>query len=175
MDIITKIKEILFELFDKKIFRVAVGLLLFVFVIRNYTSVSDNITKFKNDYNINSLSISGIKNSIDNEILKENQKRQEAIKHKKTQNIEYPEITENTRVFIVDSVMFSETEDNVIFKMDEMSILVDENHKNFAKYLQDKKVGDVVIVPINDIVEQEDIPNTKAFYKMTIKEIKNLH
>ena len=37
------------------------------------------------------------------------------------------------------------------------------------------KQGDVVIVPINDIVEQEDIPNTKAFYKMTIKEIKNLH
>lgn len=174
MDIITRIKEILFELFDKKIFRFAVGLLLFVFVIRNYTSISDNITKFKNDHNINSLSISGIKNSIDNEILKENQKRQEAIKHKKTQNIEHPEITPNTKVFVVETIIFNETENNVIFKMDEMSILVDENHKNFAKHLQDKKVGDVVIVPIKDILEENDIPDTKTFYKMTIKEIKNL-
>ena len=174
MDIITKIKEILFELFSKKIFRLAVGLLLFVFVIRNYTSISDNITKFKNDHNINSLSVSTIKNSIDNEILKENQKRQEVIKRKKTQNIKYPEITPNTKVFVVEAIIFNETENNVVFKMDEMSLLVDENHKNFAKHLQNKKVGDVVIVPIKDIIEEKDIPDTKTFYKMTIKEIKNL-
>ena len=55
-----------------------------------------------------------------------------------------------------------------------MSILVDENHKNFAKHLQDKKVGDVVIITIKDILEENDIPDTKTFYKMTIKEIKNL-
>lgn len=174
MDIITKIKEIIFELFDKKIFRFAVGLLLFVFVIKNYTSISDNITKFKNDHNINSLSVSSIKNSLDSEILKENKERQKVIKHKKTQNIEYPKIMENTRVFVVETIMFDTTEGNVVFKMDEMPILVDENHKNFAKHLQDKKVGDVVIIPIKDIIEQKDIPDTKAFYKMTIKEIKNL-
>ena len=186
MNIINKIKDNIFGLFQNKIFRILLMILFLVFIIRNYTSVFENINNFKKKNNLNSLSVAEIKNSIDTKIVKdkreeekerEKEKKEEVIRQRQTEimkNVKIPEITKDSRIFIVDFILFNKNEKNILTKMKDMQILVADNNSNpFAKYLKGKKVGEIVVIPISEMTDQK-LPKTDIFYKMTVKNIKKL-
>lgn len=183
MNIINKIKDNIFVLFQNKIFRILLTILFLVFIIKNYTSVFENIDNFKKENNLNSLSVAEIKNSIDTKIVKnkreeeKEREKEQIIREKQTEimkNVKIPEITKDSRIFIVDFILFNKNEKNILTKMEDMQILVTDNNSNpFAKYLKGKKVGEIVIIPISEIADQK-LPKTDIFYKMTIKNIKKL-
>ena len=161
-----------------------------VFIIKNYTSVFKNINNFKKENNLNSLSVAEIKNSIDTRIVKnkrkeekerekerEKEKQEEITREKQAEimkNVKIPEITENSRIFIIDFILFNKNEKNILTEMKDMQILVADNNTNpFAKYLRGKKIGEIVIIPISEMVDQK-LPKTDIFYKITVKNIKKL-
>lgn len=186
MNIINKIKNNIFGLFQNKVFRTLLMILFMVFIIKNYTSVFKNINNFKKENNLNSLSVAEIKNSIDTRIVK-NKRKEEKEKEKEKQekitrekqaeimkNVKIPEITENSRIFIIDFILFNKNEKNILTEMKDMQILVANNNTNpFAKYLRGKKIGEIVIIPISEMVDQK-LPKTDIFYKITVKNIKKL-
>ena len=89
-------------------------------------------------------------------------------------NVKIPEITENSRIFIIDFILFNKNEKNILTEMKDMQILVADNNTNpFAKYLRGKKIGEIVIIPISEMVDQK-LPKTDIFYKITVKNIKKL-
>ena len=110
-------------------------------------------------------------------IEKEKEKQEKITREKQAEimkNVKIPEITKDSRIFIVDFILFNKNEKNILTEMKDMQILVADNNTNpFAKYLRGKKIGEIVIIPISEMVDQK-LPKTDIFYKMTIKNIKKL-
>jgi len=211
MDIITKIKNILMDLYSKKIFRISCAIIFLVLVLKHYSSIPENIKK--NDDLLSMFSISKIKSHIEKEtLLKE--KKQKELKQKKliseekskkiitpsenikktldsisninasknieniNQNIKYQtkSIARKNDLVIAEMIIFEGKESNVVNKIDNMTILINDDKQNvFAKYLENQKVGYSVVIPVSDIVPiDKSLLTTNINYKITIKTIRSL-
>lgn len=207
MDIITRIKNIIANLYSKKTFRILLAIIFLAFVLKHYSSIPENIKK--ND-GINIFSPSKIKNKIEEETILKQQEREEikkkTISNKKEEiynielaknklaleklnNIKTPakqatkktapitnNISRNGDLVVVDMIVSDEKTNDILMKVDELSILINDDPQNiFAKYVVNKKAGDLVIIPIKNIVPNQQIPANNFVYKLTIKNITNLN
>ncbi|MDD2839684.1 MAG: hypothetical protein PHY80_00960 [Rickettsiales bacterium] len=206
MDIITKIKNTLINLYSKKMFRMLVAIIFLAFAFKHYSSIPKKIEK--NPTAVDIFSVNGIKNKIEKETFLKQKKERELkekilIKRKKekinninTDNIKsIPNNSTNTLskaigqattnsktvarngdLVIIEMILFDEKITNVINKINEMPILINDDEKNvFAKYVKNKRVGYSTIIPISNVIPMDKgTPATKIAYKITIKNIKSM-
>jgi hypothetical protein len=197
MDIIIKLKNIILNLYSKKIFRISFAILFLAFVLKNYSSAPKNIKKIKEDKKISSIfSLNKMgqevqkKAFIKQEQLKEikqsklikekeiNKISKTTLEHqlsKNKQNIFVMKSTsQNGDLVIAEMILFDGDLKNIMSKTNEMPVIINNDKQNiFAKYLKNKKVGDSVIIPISNFITNQQLPTNKIFYKLTIKSIRS--
>lgn len=191
MDIITKLKNILINLYSNKAFKIFFAIIFVVFILKNYSSVPQHIEKIKDKEKV--LSIRQIKEKMEVEAILKQKKQEQIAKNIATKNETKgtetkadsqklslnnvgisKDIAQDGDLVTIEMVLIDTSSNKIITKVDEMPVIINNDETNiFAKYLKGRKVGSSVAIPISEFADQP-LPTNTMLYKLTIKSIKQI-